>query len=122
MNTNLTFLIVDEDADSRFLTRHSLKKIFHGCNVVEATTVNEGFAKTKETSPDAVLTDQRLGYEDGTKLIDRLRKTGVSCPVIMVTGSFDPALHERALAVGANGVFSSWHTEYLRYLRETLPR
>ena len=53
---------------------------------------------------DIVLTDHSLRGDNGAGFIARLRELRVTCPVVMVTGSSDPKVHEQAYAAGATRV------------------
>jgi CheY-like chemotaxis protein len=116
----ITFLIVDDDADNRYLMGHDLAHEFQGCRVVESASMEEALAKLSEAQPDAVLTDHHLGLENGTAVIARIRAAGLDCPLIMITGSTNPSVHERARAAGANAVFLNWEKKYLHYLHGML--
>jgi CheY-like chemotaxis protein len=120
MNAKLTFLIVDDDADGRFLTRRAVAERFKGCDVLEAATAEETLAKAVDGRPDVVVTECSLGCEDGAALIARCRAAGVGCRIIVLTGNANPTLHARAVAAGADGVFSNWESEYLSYLSRVL--
>jgi CheY-like chemotaxis protein len=120
MNAKLTFLIVDDNADGRFLTRRAVAERFKGCDVLEAATAEEALARAVDGKSDVVVTDYSLGCEDGAALVARCRAAGVGCRIIVLTGNADPASHARAVAAGADGVFSNWKTEYLSYLSRVL--
>ena len=78
-------LVVDDDAALRMLIRvnHDLE----GCEVVEASTIEETEAALRVARPDVVLLDMHLGGEESTSLLARVRAEGI--PVALVTGSVD---------------------------------
>ncbi|HUR59356.1 MAG TPA: response regulator [Opitutaceae bacterium] len=122
MTRSVTFLVLDDDADMRFLHRRELQKEFPGCMIVECETTEEALMRSADVCLDAVLTDHTLRGEDGAVFIVRLREQGVDCPVIMVTGSGDPKVHEAAYAAGATKVFFGTKLGFARYLRPILER
>ena len=122
MSRTVTFLVLDDDADMRFLHRRELQREFPGCTVVECATTAEALTRSADICLDAVLTDHSLCGDDGAVFIARLREQGMDCPVIMVTGSGDPKVHEGAYAAGATKVFFGTKLGFASYLRSILER
>jgi CheY-like chemotaxis protein len=118
----VTFLVLDDDADMRFLHRRELQKEFPGCAVIECESTEEALERSADVHLDAVLTDHSLRGDDGAVFIKRLREQGVDCPVIMVTGSGDAKVHEEAYAAGATRVFFGTKLGFATYLRPILER
>src|SRR5688500_18340872 len=96
-----------------FLTRRAVAKEVKGCRVLEAATAGDALTKAIDDRPDVVVTDHTLGCEDSTDLIAQCRAAGVRCRIIVLTGNADPAVHARAVAAGADGVFLSYESKYL---------
>lgn len=120
MTTNPTFLVLDDDGDSRFLARHALEKAFPGSAVLEATSTDEAIQAAKNATFDGVITDHHLATRDGAAMIGKLRDLGVRCPVVMVTASSDPAVFRRAYAAGAARVFAGTDFDFVGYFRAVL--
>jgi CheY-like chemotaxis protein len=116
----LTFLVLDDHPDSRYLNRCMLEAQFQGCEVLECGTVGDALMASAGHPLDAVITDHHLGESDGSEFVRQLRSRGASCPVIMVTGSSDPKVHARAIAAGASRVFSGGDSDFIGYLRERI--
>jgi CheY-like chemotaxis protein len=116
----LKFLVVDDDEDGRYLTRHRLQRRFPGCDIVETSTTDEAVAVASGDRIDAVVTDHHLGLPDGTTLIQKLRALQVTCPVVMVTNSSDPKVRTCALAAGATQVFAPGDMDFTVYLKFVL--
>jgi CheY-like chemotaxis protein len=114
----LAFVVLDDDDDSRFLNRYTLKKSFPGCVVHECDSVNAAVEKCTAQAVDAVLADHHLRGESGLTLVWRLRHQHVKCPILMVTSSTDIRTRESAYAGGVTEVFSDGKGEYIPYLRE----
>jgi CheY-like chemotaxis protein len=115
-----TFLVLDDDATTRFLNRAMLETEFPNNTVVECGTVEEALTASCGRSLDAVITDHHLGESNGSEFVERLRAQGARCPILMVTGNSDPKVHDRAYAAGASRVFFGSDTDFTEYLRQTL--
>ncbi len=59
----------------------------HGLEVFHAGTAGEGLALYREKSPDAIVLDVVLPDEDGFWVMEKIRQTDLSTPVILMTGT-----------------------------------
>ena len=82
-----TVLVVDDEADMRFLLRVTLE--LAGYSVVEAAHGEAALEQVSRLQPDAVVTDRMMPRCGGDELIRRLRaeEKTASIPVVMVTGT-----------------------------------
>ena len=112
-----TLLVVDDDNDTRHLTRIRLERAFPGITVLEAIDRQSAVPAASRQPIDAVITDHHLGTEEGAGMIAQLRQAGVRGPIVMFTGSSDPAVYERAYAAGAAHVFAGRDTDFVAYFR-----
>jgi CheY-like chemotaxis protein len=112
-----TFLVVDDHEDNRYLTHRLLLKAFPGSRVVEAATTVDALAAAQWGRFDGILTDHHLGARDGAAFLQELRTLGVNCPVVMVTSSSDPQVHDRAYKAGAARVFAGADLDFVSYFR-----
>jgi CheY-like chemotaxis protein len=83
----LKVLIVDDERTSRDLVALLLKKDHH-----ETTAASSGFEALQlfcQGSYDLLVTDQGMPGMTGAALVDAVRKSGNSAPIIMVTGLGD---------------------------------
>jgi CheY-like chemotaxis protein len=115
-----TFLILDDDADNRFLNRHALEKKFPQATVVECSSINEALDCCSSVCVDAIVTDHHLAGPDGAAFIKGVRSRGVRCPVVMVTASADPRVKREAYAAGASCVFNNGDYGFPDYLQTVL--
>jgi CheY-like chemotaxis protein len=122
VKTDLTFLVLDDDDDSRFLTQHALKRGFPGCQIVESLSPDDTLRRIHAVKPDGILTDHHLGTHDGAAFMHQLRDAGVGCPVVMLTSSSDPAVHRRAYAAGAARVFAGHDRDFVGFFRSHFDR
>ena len=119
---SFTFLVLDDDANLRLLNRCLLENEFPRCTVIECDSIENALDASVRRVPDAVITDHYLGGSEGGEFVRRLRSRGASCPILMVTGSSDPQVHERAYAAGASRVFFGRNTQFTGYLRGALDK
>jgi CheY-like chemotaxis protein len=112
-----TFLVLDDNADNRYLAAHALKRGFPGAQILEAATTQQAVVLAQQTRPDGIITDHHLGVEDGIAFIRDIRKTGLDCPVVMVTASSDPKVHQLAYNAGAARVFAGSQIDFVSYFQ-----
>ncbi|HUR59492.1 MAG TPA: response regulator [Opitutaceae bacterium] len=117
---SFTFVVLDDDADNRFLHRYTLKKTFPGCSVVECSSAEEALRKCEGPQIDAILTDHHLGGPNGSEFISAIRQKQVTCPILMVTANSDPKVERQAYEVGATRVFTPADRDFAAYLKSVL--
>lgn len=94
-------LLVDDDEDLREALADQLVST-DDFEVFEAGSGSEAVEKTKGASYDLVVLDVGLPDTDGRELCRKLRKLGVKCPVLMLTGHDTDADTILGLDAGAN--------------------
>lgn len=94
-------LLVDDDDDLREALSEQLVST-EDFEVAEAGTGSEAVEKAKGALFDLVILDVGLPDTDGRELCKRLRKQGVKCPVVMLTGQDSDADTILGLDSGAN--------------------
>ena len=98
-------LIIDDDADIRFVAAMSLRA--GGIvDVVEASGGLDGVCKAREELPDVILLDMMMPMMDGSQTIAalRLQKETATTPVIFLTAKTVVAEIQGMRALGAAGV------------------
>ena len=78
-------LMIDDDDDLRYALIEQLL-IIGEFEVLEAANAQSAIEKTKENDFDLLLLDVGLPDADGRELCKLLRKQGLKCPIIMLTG------------------------------------
>ena len=101
MGTLQKILMVDDDADLREALADQLVPT-EEFDVFEAGNGDEGLTRAKEQHYDLVILDVGLPDMDGRELCRLLRKQGVKCPIIMLTGITSDADQIQGLDAGAN--------------------
>jgi len=96
-------LIVDDDVD--FLTALSSRLGNEGFYVVTATSAQQALQQAVERSPDVILLDINMPGGDGFNLHQSLRNvTGLSCPIIYITGRYSQRACRISSMLGAFGL------------------
>ncbi len=101
MATHKNILLVDDDEDLREALAEQLV-MTEDFDVFEAGNGAEAMQKTKEGLFDLVILDVGLPDTDGRELCKLMRKQGVKCPVLMLTGHDSDADTILGLDAGAN--------------------
>jgi CheY-like chemotaxis protein len=112
-----TLLIVDDDADNRYLLAHAITKAIKECSVVSCASSAEALALVRTRHIDAIVTDHHLGDVAGSEFIGQVRRRGVACPIVMVTASSDPRIEREAYQAGATKVFMSRRGDFANFIR-----
>ena len=94
-------LLVDDDADLRGALADQLV-LTEEFDVFEAGTGAEGLERAKAQPHDLVILDVGLPDMDGREVCRLMRKGGVTCPVLMLTGHTSDADTILGLDSGAN--------------------
>lgn len=93
-------LIVDDEESLRLTFEMFLKREGY-TNVQTAATFEEALAAISKGFFDLIISDIVLGGEKGTELLRHIRETGISCPVVMVTGFPNLESASEAVRLGA---------------------
>ena len=101
MGTLRKILLVDDDEDLREALSEQLV-MTEDFDVFEAGTGADGMKRAKEAIYDLVILDVGLPDTDGRELCKLLRKQGVKCPIVMLTGHDSDADTILGLDSGAN--------------------
>ena len=94
-------LMVDDDVDLREVLADQLV-LSEEFDVFEAGTGAEGLEKAKQGLYDLVILDVGLPDMDGREVCRLMRKQGVKCPILMLTGHITDADTILGLDSGAN--------------------
>lgn len=96
-------LVEDSDVDAR-IVEHTLK--VQGCSVLRCSSVEAGVQHLQKSAVDVILLDLGLPDASGLHGVHRMRSAFPHMPVVVVTGSEDPALGPAALQAGAQDYVS----------------
>ena len=101
MSTVRRILLVDDDEDLRSALADQLV-LTEEFDVFEAETGAEGLEKAKADHHDLIILDVGLPDMDGREVCRLLRKGGVRCPLVMLTGHVTDSDTILGLDAGAN--------------------
>ena len=93
MSTLKRILLVDDDEDLRDALSEQIM-MTEEFDVFEAEDGHSALTKAKEALYDLVILDVGLPDTDGRELCRLMRKQGVKCPIIMLTGAYDRCGHD----------------------------
>ena len=82
-NVKRKILVVEDENSIRYLLRSNLE--YEGYEVIEADNGLQGLEMAEKTTPDLILLDLMLPQMSGMEVCKRLRASGNSTPVIMLT-------------------------------------
>jgi two-component system nitrogen regulation response regulator NtrX len=105
MSSELKFLLVDDDAEKRFLIAHHLAREFDGVALIQCDSGAAAIAHLEENTVHAVVTDNSMSPINGLELITWVRQRNMKFPVVMVTGN--PEIEHIAIKAGASVVVTS---------------
>ena len=96
---SIRVLVVDEEAPLTDLLTLALQ--FEGWTVETLANGLDAVAVAQRFLPDAILLDMMLPDINGVEVVERLRESGVTVPVVFLTGR--SSLEDRLAAFGAGG-------------------
>ncbi len=105
MNSVKKILLVDDDEDLREALADQLV-LTEDFDVFEADSGGKGLERAKEALYDLVILDVGLPDMDGRELCRLMRKQGVKCPIVMLTGHDSDSDTILGLDAGANDYVS----------------
>ena len=94
-------LLVDDNADVRYLTRLTIESESR-LVVGEAANGAEALVVAAELKPDAVVIDLRMPLMDGLEATRLLRYRFPDLKIIVLSGSDDPIMERQISAAGAD--------------------
>ena len=103
---NLTFLIVDDNPDGRFLISKTLLRKFPKSAIVECQSAEAAFRELTARKVSLIVTHRTHEFE-GIALIEELRKRAPDVPLVMTSGI---DRREPAIAAGADAflTYDEW--------------
>lgn len=103
MNHNIIkVLVIDDDEEDFFLTKHYLNKIHTSQYEIEwVNEFNIALKKVSEQVHDVYLIDYNLAGRNGIELVNQLIQKGVNAPYIFLTGMANYENDVQAMKAGA---------------------
>jgi len=97
-----TVLVIDDQPFFTTMLRNSLTQ--QGFHVLVANSGPDGLKSAREGKPDAILLDIEMPGMDGFVVCEALRKDDAvkHIPIVILTGTNNPKLNEKAFKAGAD--------------------
>ncbi len=95
-----SILVVDDDEGISFVIKRFLMK--DGYEVSTAVDYNEAMERLSQVDFDLIFTDINLGDRSGIEILREVKKRGMMCPVIMITGNPNIETATEAVRLGAH--------------------
>jgi CheY-like chemotaxis protein len=112
-----TVLIVDDEADIRFLVRQTLAGAKPPWEIAgEAVTGADAILSWRELQPDVIVLDQRMPGLSGLEAAELILAEKPGQIIVLFTAFRDPAAEAKATAIGIRACVSK--TELHRLLAE----
>jgi PAS domain S-box-containing protein len=97
-------LLIDDDEDDFILTRELLSEVKVGKYELDwAPSYEEGLKVSGRREHQVCLVDYRLGEHSGVQLIRQARESGLTTPMILLTGQGNHEVDVEAMEAGAIG-------------------
>ena len=101
VTTLKNILLIDDDEDMRELLSEQLE-LHEEFTTLQEEQATSGYERARQGDIDLILLDVGLPDMDGRELCRLMRKNGVTCPIIMLTGEDGDADTILGLEAGAN--------------------
>jgi CheY-like chemotaxis protein len=111
-------LVVDDEAAVRVVLRIKLETM--GWVVDEAGSADDALARCRQSSPDAVVLDQRMSALTGLEVAKLLRGEGYNGRILLYSAYLTPALESEARTVGIVAVAKTEVSELVDLLKGTV--
>lgn len=95
-----TLLIIDDDPEITSALSRGLA--LHGYETVTENRADRAFERAQEGGYDGAIIDVMLGADSGMDLVRRLRESGVSIPILMLSALSDVEHRAAGLEAGAD--------------------
>ena len=109
--TESVVLVVDDEENIAMLVQMALE--LSGHTVLTAHSSTDAASMLADRTVDLIVLDVLLGDEDGFDLLDRLRRRGVTAPVLYLTALDDVADKVRGLSLGDDYMTKPFRVEEL---------
>ena len=95
-------LIIDDSPTELHLFQNMLEKA--GFDTLVADSGEEGLKAARTARPDCILMDLLMPGMTGTEVLEQLRSTGSTTPVVIITADIQTSVRDRCLELGAFAV------------------
>lgn len=96
-----TVLVVDDSKTTQMLVRTTLQRL-PSVNFLFADDGRQGLDVLGRERVDLLITDINMPEMNGIELVEAVRRTTKSMPIVIITAKEEVAARERGLALGAD--------------------
>ncbi len=100
MTQGIKIMIVDDNPDDRSLAIRELERNFKDIEIIEVVDADDLKKALKGDNYDLVITDYRIRWTNGIKVLKKVKKQNPECPVIMFTGTGNEEVAVQAMKSG----------------------
>ena len=99
---NAGILLVDDDTIVLTLIQHMMHEVAPNYELLSVMNGAAALVLIAQRPVALVITDQHMPDMDGIALTVAIKAVAPQCPVILITGSPTPEIHQRGLAAGVD--------------------
>lgn len=98
----IKLLLVEDDANLRYVIQGGLEDIIGGYEVRTAATGEEGLRVWEEFKPDIIISDIDMPGMDGFEMVKRIREIDRETPVLFASALTSPKDVRKGYEMGVN--------------------
>ncbi|MDC1205273.1 response regulator [Candidatus Pacebacteria bacterium] len=109
-------LLVEDDVFLRDLASIKLERA--GFEMVTATTIDSALQKFHECQPDLIILDIELNGEQGTEVLENVKKVKPDFPVVVFSNKDDENIKTLCMNLGAAHFFLKYETDFTQLVEK----
>lgn len=98
----IKLLLVEDDANLRYIVQSGLQDLIGGYEVKTADNGKEGLKAWEEFRPDIIISDIDMPVMDGLEMVRRIRETDGDTPVLFTSALTSPKDVRKGFEIGVN--------------------
>lgn len=98
----IKLLLVEDDANLRYIVQSGLQDLIGGYEVITATNGREGLEAYGKICPDIIISDVDMPGMDGYEMVKRIRETDTDVPILFASGLQSPKDVKNGFSIGVN--------------------
>ncbi|MBQ8672919.1 MAG: response regulator transcription factor [Bacteroides sp.] len=98
----IKLLLVEDDANLRYILQSCLEDIIGGYQVTTAENGKEGLEAYKKCKPDIIISDVDMPVMNGLQMVERIRETDGDTPILFASALTTPKDVTGGYKMGAN--------------------
>lgn len=98
----IKLLLVEDDANLRYIIQSALEDIIGGYEVIAAANGEEGLQQWKQHQPEVIVSDIEMPIMNGYEMVSRIREMDGDTPILFTSGLISPKDVVKGYELGAN--------------------